>query len=552
MSETPRRRLLGPAMTRVLTAGVCGLLLGACAFLVFYAIALQQAISGRVDRIVETGQRADAVLEDVRSVVSQLRAIPFPYCTDTYITSMRVIQFSAAFVRDIGRLDGQDRMICSSTIGRIDPPFEESSPAFSLPSGFMIWPNTPLALSQGRLRAHVLRPVDTPFNVVLAPGVLLRDGLGLGGDYSIYLLDGEGTAHLMSGDPGIPLHPEPAGAGPLAYHFSLEDLAVLVQGCADRVGEVCVVLRVPLLVPFDRAAVAVQMLIGGMLAGCAGSLLIWRFLYKRGRFRRRFQRGFVYDRFLNLYQPIVSSQDGSVVGVEVLARWRDENGLVRSPDKFLPHVLRQNRTRSLLEFVVRRAAEDLSRIEAFRRLPLKVAFNLTPRDFDVAYLKAVFTEFRSNLPRARISLELTEDEMVSIERVTAGIAELRAAGFRVVIDDFGTGYSSLSYLSHLHVDELKIDRSFIRNVENGTVRSELVRRVIEMAGMLKIRCVVEGVETREQVEWLAAAGSDQMQGFFFSRPLDRSALERRLRDSPPPPVPRRPPVETPPTLAAAL
>jgi len=124
------------------------------------------------------------------------------------------------------------------------------------------------------------------------------------------------------------------------------------------------------------------------------------------------------------------------------------------------------------------------------------------------------------LAAASLELEVTESVLLTEVETASGLPEaLAAAGFRLAIDDFGTGYSSLSYLMRLPSDKLKIDQSFVRSLSSDPAGAALTQGIVGLAKSLKLRVVAEGVETAGQLEFLRAAGCDEAQGFFFSRPL---------------------------------
>lgn len=128
-----------------------------------------------------------------------------------------------------------------------------------------------------------------------------------------------------------------------------------------------------------------------------------------------------------------------------------------------------------------------------------------------------------------LALEITESMLVkNVEEVTDTLQALSAMGFRILIDDFGTGYSSLSYLKHYTIDTLKIDRSFVRDIATDENDAAIITAIIAMAHSLNMQVIAEGVETEEQISFLAKQGCRQYQGFYFSKPLPALEIEGRL------------------------
>jgi EAL domain-containing protein (putative c-di-GMP-specific phosphodiesterase class I) len=163
---------------------------------------------------------------------------------------------------------------------------------------------------------------------------------------------------------------------------------------------------------------------------------------------------------------------------------------------------------------------------------IRLAVNLSARQFRdkglAAMVRRVLEE--SALAPRLLKLEITESAVMhNAEEAAAILAELKALGVSVAVDDFGTGYSSLAYLQRFPIDQLKIDRSFVRDVAHAPAAAALVRGIIGLARSLGLETVAEGVETREQRDYLAAAGCDKIQGFLFSRPLPGEEFLALLR-----------------------
>ena len=159
---------------------------------------------------------------------------------------------------------------------------------------------------------------------------------------------------------------------------------------------------------------------------------------------------------------------------------------------------------------------------------LRLAVNLSPRQFAQAdFVDSVAAVLRdSGLAAHWLTLELTENlVMADVEATIVKLGELKALGIQLSIDDFGTGYSGLSYLKRFPIDELKIDRSFVRDIAIDGESTAIVRTILSLGRDLNLRVIAEGVETVEQMEYLQDNGCDELQGYFFSRPLP--ALECR-------------------------
>jgi diguanylate cyclase (GGDEF)-like protein/PAS domain S-box-containing protein len=246
------------------------------------------------------------------------------------------------------------------------------------------------------------------------------------------------------------------------------------------------------------------------------------------------------DEFLLYYQPKASLADGSIVGVEALLRWRHPRRGLVSPAEFIPVLEETGLIVQVGQWVIGTAC---AQINAWRRAgiePVPVAVNLSARQFQSVDLSDSIIAALENWgvePRL-IELEITESSLMrNADGAVVTLERLRSYGLKVSIDDFGTGYSSLAYLKRFPLHALKIDRSFVSDISSVSDDAPIIRAVISMAHSLGLRVVAEGVETETQLSFLAAHGCDEIQGYYFSRPVaaeDCAILlkeRRRLRRS---------------------
>jgi diguanylate cyclase (GGDEF)-like protein len=223
-----------------------------------------------------------------------------------------------------------------------------------------------------------------------------------------------------------------------------------------------------------------------------------------------------------MYQPKIALKDGSVAGLEVLLRWQHpQHGLV-SPAEFIPVAEESGLIVEIGEWVLTTAVDQCSAWRAEGVPTVPVAVNLSARQFHrtdiVGCVAKVVRE--AGLAPGDLELELTESMSVQCPERSAGLmASLRELGCTISIDDFGTGYSSLSYLKRLPVDKLKIDASFVQDMHQSVESMAMVKAIIAMAHGLRLEVIAEGVELQEQLDGLRAAGCDQIQGFYYSKPL---------------------------------
>ncbi|HEX6381220.1 MAG TPA: EAL domain-containing protein [Acidimicrobiia bacterium] len=219
------------------------------------------------------------------------------------------------------------------------------------------------------------------------------------------------------------------------------------------------------------------------------------------------------------YQPKVDLKTGRITGAEALVRWNHpEKGLLY-PGSFVPLAEQTGLVAALGEFVIAAACEQLAAWRMDGLPELTVAVNVSARELGEHLVDYVTRALRlACIPGRALELELTESAALdSLELTVQVIQALRALGVTCSIDDFGTGYCGLSYLNQLPIDALKIDRSFITELSGGS--DTIVTAVIALGHSLGLKVIAEGVETADQLAYLASRGCDEMQGFLFSKPL---------------------------------
>ncbi|MDJ0716854.1 MAG: EAL domain-containing protein [Prochloraceae cyanobacterium] len=243
------------------------------------------------------------------------------------------------------------------------------------------------------------------------------------------------------------------------------------------------------------------------------------------------------EEFILHYQPIIDLQTGRLKGVEALVRWEHPARGLISPGKFLPIAQRSHMLATLERWILKQACSQfqqwLEQINRDNQLTLSVnisAENLSARSF-VAYVAKILKQTR--LTPARLTIELTESSLVENPRLTSRIiASLQSMGVAIALDDFGTGYSSLSHLYRFSLDSIKIDRSFISQVEKDQQLSKIVRGIIYMAQQLDLNITAEGIETTAQLNFLSPLGCQFAQGFLFAKPLSVSETAELISRAP--------------------
>ena len=237
------------------------------------------------------------------------------------------------------------------------------------------------------------------------------------------------------------------------------------------------------------------------------------------------------NEFFLQYQPQVDAATHRIVGVETLLRWRHPELGIVMPDRFISLAEETGLIVPIGAWVLHTACLQARAWQQAGLPALRLAVNLSPRQFAqsdfVDSVAAVLAD--TGLAAQCLELELTESlVMADVGAAIDKLEVLKALGVQLSIDDFGTGYSSLAYLKRFPINELKIDRSFVRDIADDPDDAAIVLAIISLAHNLNLRVIAEGVETTEQIAYLQTHGCDELQGYYFSRPLPAAECTRLL------------------------
>ena len=461
------------------------------------------------------------------------RRLTQPACSAAYLDELRRIAFLPDGINELLYAPG-GVVQCSVNSGRLDSA-EVLGPPDILPDnpfGLAFWLDRDLAFlglegMTGTLaqRGHVAMVI--PLQPLPSAGPRWMD------QELVFRIGSTQWMH-RNGEAGI--YPEALKAtGPaLAAAFN----GVFYNLSCDAGGIHCVAGRAYLTQLFSLgwATVSVILLVSGVLAAWVAQhlhRLVQRYWSFEARFLRRLDRGSV----VCAYQPLLDLRSGVATGCEVLARWKDVDGTIVPPDRFLPIIERHGLTERVTAMVVAYAYADL-----VGHLPpgvrLQVNFNIFPQDLDASRLVPIFAPFLVTGSPFSVAVEIVETAEISPETAQVEIERLRAAGLRVYIDDFGAGYSSMHTLAALSIDGVKLDRSFAMAPDHS-VMARMLDHAIDLVQASGRSLVVEGVETRERLEALKASGVvDFAQGYCISRPLLIDAFVAYLAEHGPRPLSR--------------
>ncbi|WP_168714391.1 sensor domain-containing protein [Niallia nealsonii] len=230
------------------------------------------------------------------------------------------------------------------------------------------------------------------------------------------------------------------------------------------------------------------------------------------------------------YQPQVNLHTNKIIGFEALLRWIHPTYGFISPEEFIPLAEETNLIFSIGEWVFTQACKQKKKWDALGTPPITMSVNISAKQFQCSELAQIFEKIITDLqlnPNT-VELEITESIMQNIDRSIKILNELKKIGFLISIDDFGKGYSSLSYLKHLPIDTLKIDKSFVDDINDPVHKGSLVKAIIDMGQNMNFSVIAEGIEKLDQVHFLVKNNCKMGQGYFYSKPLPKEEVEKLL------------------------
>ncbi|RAJ99063.1 EAL domain-containing protein [Aliidiomarina maris] len=315
---------------------------------------------------------------------------------------------------------------------------------------------------------------------------------------------------------------EPFQVGQQAAHITLSTGITLIDG---REGDIDVILQ-----QADQAMYRAKE--AGRNTQCFYDAHIQQIISEQLEIQQELRAAIGTDQLLLHYQPKVDAE-GEIAGLEALIRWQHPSKGLISPGVFIPIAEQSDDIVRLGDAILAQACKQLV---AWQHHPLRqhwtISVNVSVRQLraiDFAE-KVLITLAETGAKPQQLILEITESMlMIDIEQVIEKMARLKRAGVRFSLDDFGTGYSSLGYLNRLPIDELKIDQSFVRDMDTDEHHQILIKTILSLGHTLSLRIVAEGVETDAQAKRLRQLGCDLFQGFHFYRPMPVEALPESNR-----------------------
>lgn len=487
---------------------------------------LRVSMDAEVARVMQTYTRVRiSVLSTLDIMDRDLTADP---CSADYAAQQRRIAFLPDGMNELFFFEN-GKIICTVNSGLLPKPIDLGPPDIVPADGFNValWLNRGLEeLGLGDLRGAFAVRGNHGMVLPMTP-VEATASKWLQFEVVIRALDGRWWH--SSGKPGLYAASlaEPNGL------VGLYDGALTTNQC-DPTGLHCLAARTTIaqLLALGGAVIALSLIVCSIVAAWL-SARIYALLARYWSFEQRFLRSFQSRGLTCAYQPLLDLETGVVTGCEVLARWRDVDGTLVYPDRFIPMVEEHGLTRPFTRRVVEHAhAELLSLVRVGPRL--QVNFNIFPQDLDAAALIEIFSVFLGPHSPFDLAIEIVETGAIELDRAQGEIERLRDAGIKIYIDDFGAGYSSMHTLAGLSVDGVKLDRSFAM-APDESVMARMLDHAVDMVQDSGRKVVVEGVETAARLAALKASGKvDFVQGYYFppARTRRLCPFPRRARSAP--------------------
>lgn len=241
--------------------------------------------------------------------------------------------------------------------------------------------------------------------------------------------------------------------------------------------------------------------------------------------------GLTKEEFKVYYQPKIELKSKKIVGVEALLRWENSNFKNIPPNKIINLAEKSNLIFEISNYIMKRACYEANKFLDVESMDLDLSVNISSREFEnlnfVSWISGILNE--TGLSPKRLEIEITETTAVKdIDWTVKLLNDMKKMGVKIALDDFGTGYSSFKYLNILPIDIIKIDKHFINKIQVDRKQQIIVSKIIEMAHCLELKVIGEGVESFEELQILREFNCDEVQGYYFSKPINKEDLKELI------------------------
>lgn len=467
-----------------------------------------------------TVEHAEKIMLQATSALDVLETYIPPYCDNLHLGLLRKIAYDNDYIQDVVYIDG-NRPRCSSMLNEIRTMFLPV-PDFRYENRYDIWYKIESPLNKNKTMIYVgatrhlvvLNPrsfLDVPsysYNIQYAlleknkrDGRVILSDLMSSDVYSRLIAGGNNPDRFYIGDKYYVQKP-----------LSNSDLALVVS--ADRATSFSFYLKIFLFVL--PVFLLLSLILSTLISKKSLAIQSPRYVFNQALKQKEFE---LY------YQPIIKLDTAQIVGCEALIRWRHADGRLITPDSFIPMIRQVGLMKELTFFVINEALQTASILK--KRYPaMFVSINLEAAEFeDISVFNYLVEHIAAHdLEGANVNVELTESSMIEPQKAAPMVELYQQQGIDVAIDDFGTGYSGLSYLERVKANKLKIDKSFVGNINDHSPTDIVLSHIVSMAHCLNLHIVAEGIETPVQEAYLKSLGVAYAQGWLYSKALTQEAL----------------------------
>lgn len=516
-------------ITAGILAGVLVLVAGIAAILAAERMQLA-AIQSRASQ-----QLAQVVVEN-RQLLTRLQQDYSSDCSEANLTRLRLLLLQYNHIRGIGLRDAQGNVMCSTNLGRLAKPYHMPPPDLTDAGQVQTWQNFPFRLENQVLSVGLAGKGSF---ITLADTHVTTDTLRNADIDALWLnhrADHKDRAQLVWSAPGMttlqpPTHLQQRYSGTQQYwsRVDWQHGRMIVGSNIPETGFFIQSYQDWRVIASQNAYLLLGLVLLAVLTGTFGGLLLARRLQRMTTLNYRIGNLCRPEHIICMYQPIVELASGRITGCEVLMRLQDGDEVI-FPDRVIPLILEQKLGWALDSAVSERALRDLAAAlpATSAAQPFKVALNFFPDNISHARLHALLQPLQHEC--LAINVEVTEYGMS--DNLFDDVARLRADRYLISVDDFGTGYSNLGTVKRLAPDFLKIDRSFVHDMEDDTLRASLIPEIVAIASAVQADIIAEGVENAQQAGLLRKMGVRYGQGYWFGRPVPLAAFLQMLAEPP--------------------
>jgi sensor c-di-GMP phosphodiesterase-like protein len=452
--------------------------------------------------------KVQSLSNDILETLKELSQNHISQCSDALLTVMRKHQFNSDYIKDIGFFE-QDELVCTTGLGKFETGVEDSTPTYQGIDGAKVWTNKPLLLFNKQISAIIVKLGN--YNAVVEQNTV-KDLVGHNADWRL-TFNQNGIVELVS---------QSSTYSQNKAHQN--GIFISTQQCSDAIPYcIEVIASEQQFEHWHRQTLSVIYIVA-LLVTVIVFFFIQRIHFKLTSLEARVIRGLKNNAFYCLYQPIVDLESSQIIGCEALARFEDKSGIVY-PDQFIPVIKKLDKTWLFTTIIAEKVQQDLLSMELSNQ-KFKVNINFFAQDISNANVLKIKDIINLAKFPYQLVVEVTEDERLNSELSAKTLSMLIDSGIDIAIDDFGTGYSNLKQIKDIQCHTLKIDRSFIAEMEEGSIRSTLVPHMVGIAQKVGAEIVAEGVENQMQQHALLAVGVKFGQGWHFGKPMPIENLSK--------------------------